>query len=164
MAQMKPRTVRYGTSFFFNWTCRCMTEETTWFRHFFNSVVYTVSDHTGGWQGCRGIVGVLCPGLRNRTGSYLLRFLFQFWFRLLTSYSSGSSSVSRPKKAVKILVFVLNLGFLMLIEAALSSLLSFLLWFHFFTVTVPLRQKVTVPAVPVPQHWLFVVYLCSDSS
>ncbi len=33
----------------------------------------------------------------------------------------------------------------MLIEAALSSHLSFLLWFHFITVTVPLRQKVTVP-------------------
>ncbi len=77
MAQTKPRTVPRS----FNWTFRCMTEETTKFTRFFSSAVYTVSDHSGGtvsW-GAGGIVGVLYAVLRNR--SYLLRFQFRFWFR-----------------------------------------------------------------------------------
>jgi hypothetical protein len=42
----------------------------------------------------------------------------------------------------------------MLIESALfpRNLLSHLLRFHFITVPVPVRQKVTIPSVPVSQH------------
>ncbi len=82
--------------------------------------------------------------LRNR--DYLLRFRF----RLLTSYGSSSGSVSRSSKS-NLKKWCKNIAFLMLSEAALLSRnLSFqLLIFIFITVSVPLRQKVTVPTVPV---------------
>ncbi len=69
------------------------------------------------------------------------RFRFRLWIKTLKKQFS-------PKICKISCLFNVNRSSI----AAWSSVSRRTLWFHFITVPVPLRQKVTVLTVPVPQH------------
>jgi hypothetical protein len=108
----------------------------------------------------------LGPTLEKFWFQFWLRFRLRFWFRIQTIFSTFFQQHK----------FVQNPAFSMSGEAIFPENWPLILYFlfHFmldpdpnpfpepecFTVPVPLRQKATFPAVPVPQHCIHSIIAC----